>query len=208
MSQVELHAPEHGGHAGPVVREIDDKRGTFAVALLIATEATIFLMLFISYYYLEKGGQRWKVEEPPKLHYALPMLAILLASSVVLHWGEKQVKKKKYRGGRLGLIGTLALGIAFLVMTYFEYAEGLLHVTPRTDAYGSIFYTIITLHAAHVMLGILMLLWVFFIPRWEPAQRMPHRPYHNVGLYWHFVDTVWIFVVAILYVGPNIYNAL
>jgi heme/copper-type cytochrome/quinol oxidase subunit 3 len=44
--------------------------------------------------------------------------------------------------------------------------------------------------------------------RWEPAQHPPHRPYHNAAMYWHFVDIVWVFIVAILYVAPNIYVAL
>jgi cytochrome c oxidase subunit 3/cytochrome c oxidase subunit I+III len=108
----------------------------------------------------------------------------------------------------MALLGTIFLGLVFLVLTYFEYSEHLLHLTPRTNAYGAIFYTITSLHAAHLTLGLLMLIWVALLPRWEPAIRTPYRPYHNVALYWHFVDTVWLFVVALLYVAPNIYNSL
>jgi heme/copper-type cytochrome/quinol oxidase subunit 3 len=82
------------------------------------------------------------------------------------------------------------------------------HLTPRTNAYGSSFYTLTTLHGLHVVLGLLMLIWVLLVPRWEPVRFTPYRPYHNVALYWHFVDTVWIFIVAFLYVIPNIYNVL
>jgi heme/copper-type cytochrome/quinol oxidase subunit 3 len=51
-----------------------------------------------------------------------------------------------------------------------------------------------------------MLLWVLIVPRWEPALYTPHRPYHNVAIYWHFVDTMWFFIVMLLYVAPNLYN--
>jgi heme/copper-type cytochrome/quinol oxidase subunit 3 len=209
MTPVYLEPKKHPEHAGPPIRKVDQKRGTFGMALFITTEAMLFLMLFFTYYYVQKGNDRWKVEEPPKLHYALPMLAILLTSSAVLYWGEQQVKKEKYASGRLALIGTILLGFLFLGFSYFDFSEHLLHVTPRTDAYGSIFYTITSLHVAHLIMGLLMLFWVLFMAkRWSPAQHPPHRPYENAAMYWHFVDTIWIFVVALLYVGPNIYKAL
>ncbi len=208
MSAVFLDPNKKTDHAPPPVRRIDDRRGTFGMALFITTEAMLFVILFFTYYYVEKGNDRWRVEEPPKLHYSLPMLGVLLTSSGVLYWGEQQVKKHRLGAGRLALGATIALGFVFLALTYFEYAEHLLHLTPRTNSYGSIFYTITSLHGLHVVTGLLMLFWVFFLRRWEPAQHSPHRPYHNVAMYWHFVDVVWIFIIAILYVGPNVYNAI
>lgn len=208
MSPVYLDSKEHAGHAPPLVPVIDDKRGTIGMALFIATEATLFLVMFFTYFYIAKGNERWKTEEPPKLHYSLPMLAVLLTSSGVLYWGEQQVKKGNGSAGRMAMFGTMLLGLGFLTLTYFEYTEHLLHLTPTTDSYGSIFYTITTIHGLHVCLGLLMMTWVQLLPHWEPRQRSPHRPYHNVGMYWHFVDIVWVFIIAILYVGPNVYNAL
>jgi heme/copper-type cytochrome/quinol oxidase subunit 3 len=105
-------------------------------------------------------------------------------------------------------MGTLFLGAVFLLLTYLEYSEHLRTLTPTSNAYGSVFYTIVTIHGMHVVLGMLMLTWVFLLPRWEPALRTPHRPYHNVGMYWHFVDTVWVLIVLILYVIPNIHATL
>ena len=67
----------------------------------------------------------------------------------------------------------------FLFLTYLEDIEHLKTLTPRTNAYGSIFYTIVSLHGVHVVIGLLMLCWVLFLRRWEPAQYSPHRPYHN-----------------------------
>ena len=204
MSEVYLPDVEHIEHAGPPVRRIDDRRGTFGMWLFIATEAMLFVMLFMAYFYIANGNDRWKNEEAPKLHYSLPMLGVLLSSSVVLHWGEKKAKKMEYGRARAGLIGTIALGILFLGLSYLDYSEHLLHLTPQTNSYGSIFYTITSLHVAHVITGLLMMSWLLLLaPHWEPAQYTPHRPYHNVSMYWHFVDTVWVFIIAILYVSPH-----
>ena len=61
----------------------------------------------------------------------------------------------------------------------------------------------------HPAASLLMMGWLLLLaPHWEPAQHTPHRPYHNVSMYWHFVDTVWVFIIAILYVSPHVYKAL
>jgi heme/copper-type cytochrome/quinol oxidase subunit 3 len=77
-------------------------------------------------------------------------------------------------------------------------------VLPQSDAYGSIFYTITTFHVAHLCLGLCMLIFAMVMPKLEPRQWPPYKPYHNAALYWHFVDLVWVFIVALLYVAPNI----
>lgn len=208
MSPVILEPERDTGHRPPPVLQVDEGRGTFGMALFIATEAMLFVVLFFTYFYLETGHHRWSVEDPPKLHYSLLMLAVLLISSVILHWGENQVKSERFSSGRTALIGTIVLGFVFLLLSYFEYSEHLEHLTPWSNSYGSIFYMITSLHVLHLTLGLLMLFWVLFLPRWGPAQHTPYRPYHNASMYWHFVDTVWVFIIAILYVAPNVYVAL
>lgn len=183
---------------------LDDSRGTWAIWLTICTEAFLFVAFFSGYFFLAIGKDRWNLEEPPKLHYVIPMLVILLFSSVVIHWGEKQVKKEHYRKGRAALVLTFILGIAFLALSAFDYKEGWQTVTPQTNTYGSIFYTIVSFHAAHVIMGLIILGYVFFIPRYAPAERTPYKPYHVGSMYWHFIDVVWVFVVFILYITPNV----
>jgi len=183
---------------------LDDNRGTWAVALIIATEATLFVCLFASYFYLASNKNRWAVDKPPKLHYALIMLIILLASSVVLHMGERQVKRQRYTAARIWLGLTILMGFGFLAVSALEYLDHWKTLTPYSDSYGSIFYTIVTFHAAHVIVGLLILIYTLLIPRYSPALRSPYRPYHVATLYWHFVDIVWVFVVALLYVMPNL----
>ena len=208
MTPIPVDIPAHQHHAPPPVQLMDDKRGAWGMALFIMTEATLFVMLFFAYYYTKKGCDRWTFTEPPKLHYSIPMLVVLASSSGVIYLGEQAVKTRKYGRAKIALACTIAMGLGFLVLTYFEFKETLEHVTPRTDAYGSTFFTLISLHGIHVVVGLLMLTWVLVLPRWEPARLTPHRPYHNAALYWHFVDTVWVLIVALLYVVPNIYNGL
>lgn len=183
---------------------LDENRGEWAMWLTITTEAALFVCLFASYFYLENNKNRWAIDHPPKLHYALIMLGVLIASSFVLHWGEKQLKRQRYGAARVGLGITILMGLGFLALSAFEYKEHWKELTPASDSYGSIFYTIVSFHAAHVIVGLLMLTYTLVLPRYGPALRSPYRPYHVASLYWHFVDIVWIFVVALLYVMPNV----
>lgn len=195
-------APTPGQTTHAVV--VDDQRGTAGMMLFIATEAFLFLLLFFSYFFLSKSGPRWLAEEPPKLLLAFVMLGILLASSGVMVWGERQVKAGNHARGRLALIITLVLGALFLIIQAEEYRDHLQTLTPRTNVYGSIFYTITSFHAAHVIVGLLILTYVLILPRIALAHEPPHRPFRAASMYWHFVDLIWIFVVGLLYVLPNV----
>jgi len=204
MSTISLHGlpPDVREHP-PIVLKLDERRGTIGMWLFIATEGALFLMLFVAYFYLAKGGWNWPLEAPPKLRMALPMLAVLLISSAVLHWGEKKVQARAHRTGRAALSGTILIGLIFLVMQVFEYRDHLKSLTPQTSVYGSIFYTLTSFHALHLIVGLCILAYVLILPDLEPTQRSPHRPYHNAAIYWHFVDFVWIWIVLFLYVSPH-----
>lgn len=183
---------------------LDDNRGTWGMLVTIATEATLFLCLFGAYFWLESNKNRWAIDEPPRLRYALIMLAVLISSSVVLHLGELQLKKQNYLAARMFLGLTILMGLGFLTLQSFEYREHWQTLTPYSDSYGSIFYTITSFHAAHVIVGLLILIYTLLLPRYCPALRSPYRPYHVASLYWHFVDIVWIVIVGLLYVMPNV----
>src|SRR5262249_20622569 len=191
-------------HRPPGVSAVDDRRGTGAMVCVIATESALFMMLFFSYFYLARGGWRWLNQKPPDLRLALVMLVVLLSSSAVLIWGEKQLARRRFKTARAALVGTILIGVLFLTIQFFEYRNHLQELTPRTNVYGSLFYTITSFHAAHVIVGLIMLTYVRMLPFLEPVDRPPDRPYHNVAMYWHFVDFVWILIVALLYLAPNI----
>jgi cytochrome c oxidase subunit III len=186
---------------------IDQRRGVGAMWALIITEAMLFICMFASYYYLGNNKDRWDLDAAPKLMYPFILLAVLVTSSIVLYWGERQVKAGRFTAGRIALWFTVLLGLVFLALQGLEYASEWGDLTPDSDSYGSIFYTITTLHGAHVIVGLLLLAYVGIYPRYGKTRRTPHLLYETVSRYWHFVDVVWVFIVALLYVIPNIQRA-
>jgi heme/copper-type cytochrome/quinol oxidase subunit 3 len=134
---------------------------------------------------------------------ALVMLAVLLSSSAVLQLGERALKKGAVTHARIWVALTIVLGVVFLVIQTFEYRKHLKELLPTTNAYGSLFYTITSLHGLHVAVGLAMLVYALVVPTMGRRDLPPHRPLHNASLYWHFVDAVWIFIVGLLYLLPH-----
>ena len=184
---------------------IDHRRGSQAMVMFIITEAMLFLMFFFTYYYLAHDAPKWPTEVP-KLPKALIMLAILLSSSVVLYVGEEAGKKAQFARAKLFTGVTVVMGLIFLAVQYSEYVEHLKTLRPTDNAYGSIFYTITSFHAAHLVFGLLMLVYVLILPAPHvgKSEKPPHDSLHNASLYWHFVDVVWVFIVGLLYVAPHL----
>lgn len=198
-TQVSIHPPIRSLEALP----IDQRRGEYGMWCLIATEAMLFVCMFGSYYYLGTNKDRWAIDMPPSLKYPFILLAILVSSSVVLEWGKSRVLLERFSQARIALWVTVLMGLVFLMLQAFEYVEHWKTLTPYSDSYGSIFYTITTLHALHVIVGLLMLSYVGVMPRYGDSRGSPHRPYQTVSLYWHFVDFVWLWIVLLLYVVPR-----
>ena len=177
------------------------ERGTWAMALVIATEALLFISLFFAYFYVGRAHRPWP-EHPPKALLAIVLLIILIASSVTLWMAERSLARGAERVARVLLVVTIALGLVFVTVQIVEYRNHLRELHPTTNAYGSLFYVITSFHGLHVIAGLLMLTFVAFLPHLVP-HRTPHRPLHAVALYWHFVDVVWIFVVGLVYLLPH-----
>ena len=143
-----IYVPSHRGQESGITWPLEDRRGIYGMYTVIATEFSLFVCLFASYYFLGSNKERWPLDHPPKLTLALIMLVVLLSSSFVLHWGEQQVKQGHYTAGRLAIFATVLIGLVFLALQGFEYADHWKTLTPYSDTYGSIFYTITTFHAA------------------------------------------------------------
>ncbi len=186
-----------------VITAADDGRGVLAIWQVIATEAALFASLFSSYFYLGNNKSRWAVNQPPKLHFPLIMLAIMVVSCVVLVWGERLVRRQNYFAARIALAGTFLLGLGFLAVQSFAYLETWKTLTPYSDSYGSIYYAITFFHDAHVIVGLLILAYVLCLPHYGPVTRTPYRPYRVAALYWYFCTVVLFFVVLILNIIPN-----
>jgi cytochrome c oxidase subunit III len=185
----------------------DDRRGTASMYLFIVTEGMLFVALFFAYFYLGRNEPRWPMDDPPKLALAFTMLAVLLVSSGIVEWGRRKARAGNDRLARAAVLVTLLLGVVFLALQALEYRDHLKKLLPTTDSYGSIFYTITSIHGVHLVLGLLMLGYAASLPQLGPRTRAPHRPLHNAALYWHFVDGMWVIIVTLLYVLPNLQRA-
>lgn len=187
---------------------LDQRRGMHAMWCVIATEAMLFVCMFGAYYYLGSNKDRWAIETAPLWPFALILLAILLTSSAVLMWGEHQVKKENFAAARIAVWITVAIGLCFLGLQAYEYTVEWKTITPYSDSYGSIFFTITSLHALHVIAGLLILMYIGCMPRYGETKRTPHKVYSTAAMYWHFVDAVWIFIVVFLYCIPTLQRYL
>jgi heme/copper-type cytochrome/quinol oxidase subunit 3 len=176
--------------------------GWWGMVLLIVTEAALFVYLLFSYFYLGSMARgAWPPSGPPELRLALPNTAILLLSSGAMWYGESGVRRGDQSRLRTGLVLTLILGCVFVAIQIIEYGHQ--HFTPRSGAYGSLFFTITGFHGAHVLVGLLMIAFVTVRAWLGHFSERRHLAVTNVAWYWHFVDAVWLAVFTTLYLSPR-----
>jgi heme/copper-type cytochrome/quinol oxidase subunit 3 len=191
------YAPEPGASRSPA---------WWGMLLLIATEATLFALLLVSYFYerFEAVGPWPPDGADPKLLVPAVMTGLLMLSSIPAYLADSSIRRGEVERLRLYLASTLLLGAAFLALQAWEYSDELELLRPQTNAYGSLFYTITGLHGAHVIVGLLLLGWVLL---WAFRGRYGahrHLAVEISSLYWHFVHVVWLFVFLSLYLSPRL----
>ena len=125
---------------------------------------------------------------------------ILLMSSLTMVLAHHSTGRKDWRQMRVWLVATALLGMTFLAGQVFEFTE-FVHegLTVTTSPFGSSFFVLTSFHGAHVAVGVLMLLvtaLMSFTGKWRPDAGMDVE---LVGLYWHFVDIVWIVIFTVVY---------
>jgi cytochrome c oxidase subunit III len=175
--------------------------GKLGVWLFLASEVMLFGALFSSYIILRSGAVEWPRGE---LNVWLGMINtfILIGSSVTMVMAWASLKLNNFSKGRLYLIITFVLAGVFLVNKYFEYAD---HIAkgegPWHSTFLAIYFTLTGLHGLHILGGMAVMLYLFG-PGAGLWRRNPEQYTNRVeitGLYWHFVDLVWIFLFPILY---------
>ncbi len=192
--------------AGPHGLSRGKAPGWWGMVFLIFTEATFFTILLTSYWYLRfRHGPVWPPDgiDKPKLFLVSIMTPILLLSSGPMHWAELGIKKGRQWQLRLGLLLTIAMGATFLGLQAKEYVETLKQFTPRTDAYGTLFFSITGFHGIHVAVGLLVNLWLQFYAWRGRFTEDRYLPVEVGVMYWHFVDAVWVFILGTLYLSPH-----
>ncbi len=176
----------------------------WGVVSLILTEAMIFGDLLGSYFFLRAAAKQWPPPgvELPELPQTIVFSLVLWGSSAPVVWAERAMRRGRSRTVGYALLLSFVMGAAFMYHTVDDFEK--LHFGWRDHAYGSIFYTTIGLHAIHVVVGLLMNL-VIQAKVWTGRMTATrHKALEVFGLYWHFVDAVWVFVFASLIVSPHI----
>ena len=172
--------------------------------LFLASEVMLFGGLFSAYIMLRLSDPNWANYGQSALNIPLATLntAILITSSItmVMSWVSLKLNDIKKYSFYMGL--TLLCSFGFLVIKYFEYSAKFEHgLYPSTNNFLAIYFTITGLHGLHIIGGIFVNGY-FFGPGKKMWSSEPQRFTNRIevaGLYWHFVDLVWIFVFPALY---------
>ena len=182
--------------------------GWWGMAWLIGTEAMLFALLIACYFYLRfRSGPTWPPDgiHDPEPRLPLIMTAILWSSSIPVHRADRAIREGDVSRLKRGLAAGFVLGATFLIITFaLEWPDAHDEFGPTTNVYGSLFFTITGFHAAHVLVGLLISGWVQ-ARAWQGAfDESRHLSVQNFAMYWHFVDIVWAFVLATIYLSPQL----
>lgn len=175
--------------------------GTVAMLALIVAETAIFTIFVVAYvYYIGKsvsGPQPRQVLELPIFN-----TVCLLSSSFTIWLAERELKRGAMAAFSLWWALTVALGAIFLGGTGLEWKKLIYHdgLTISTNLFGTTFYSLVGLHASHVIIGLTMLLIVLIFALTGKLKREHSRQIEVLSLYWHFVDAVWVVVFTVVYI--------
>ncbi len=176
-------------------------RGVVGIVCLIVAESAVFIIFVIAYlFYLGKslsGPSPRDVLEAP-----IAGSICLLSSSITVWLATGALRKNRVRPCSFWLAATVALGSIFLAGTAREwyrliYDHGL---TIRTNLFGTTFYSLVGLHASHVIVGLLMLALALVFALFGRMSEEHSERLEILSIYWHFVDAVWIVVFTVVYV--------
>ena len=192
---------DHGEHEHPPEPYFSSRiaPSILGMFLFIGSEIMLFGSFFTAYFFVRVvNGVEWPT--PP---YHLPVYVafintcILVTSSFTMHWALTSVKRGNVWGLRAGLFLTFFMGLTFLITQGLEYSR--IGFNTSDGAFPTIFFCLTGLHGAHVFVGLTIL--AFMTVR---AYRGHFSPEHHhgveiAGIYWHFVDVMWIVVYTTVY---------
>ena len=194
------HAAEHDHHGPPEAhRSSRVEPQLLGMLLFIISEIMVFGAFFTAYFFIRVvDANPWPAAgtELPKIIAGFNT-AVLLSSSVTIHWALESAKRGNRFGLKAGMLTTFFLGCTFLFVQINEYVH--IGFAPSSSAQASVFYGLTGLHGAHVFIGLCLLLMVTvraFRGHFSPEQ---HRGVEVPGIYWHFVDVMWVIVYTTVY---------
>jgi len=192
------HAEHHGPPAAHRSSRVEPP--VLGMLLFIISEVMIFGAFFTAYFFIRVVTHDPWPAPGTKIPEAATGVntAILLVSSLTIHWALVSIKKGNRFGLKAGMVLTFLLGLTFLFLQVNEYIH--LGWAPHDSAQATIFYSLTGLHGAHVFVGLCALLIVSirsFRGHYSPEH---HQGMEVPGIYWHFVDGMWIIVYTALYI--------
>jgi len=200
-ASIAAHGHDHHGPP-PANRSSRVEPALLGMLLFIISEIMVFGAFFTAYFFIrivaEPGG--WFPIDGKDLPVAVAGVntAILVSSSLTLHWAQTSIKNGNRFGLQAGMSATFLLGLTFLFIQINEYVH--IGFAPQDNAQATIFFSLTGLHGAHVTIG-LMLLGMVTIRAFRGHFSPEHH--HGVeipGIYWHFVDVMWIVVYVTVYI--------
>ena len=195
MSTETLTHEEHDGH--------HDMEHTRKVAMwvFLGSEFLFFGSLITTFLlYRTRTGDGPTAEEIFDIPFTSVSSFILLMSSLTMVLAHHAWSRKDSRQMRVWLLATAFLGMIFLAGQVFEFTEFVHHgLTVSTSPFGSSFFVLTGFHGAHVAIGVLMLLATAFMSLTGRLREGEGMNVELVGLYWHFVDIIWIVIFTVVY---------
>jgi len=200
-ASVAAHAT-HDEHHGPPAANVSSRVEAqfLGMLLFIISEIMLFGAFFTAYFFIrvvaDAGWFPIDGKELPKV-IAGVNTAVLVSSSFTMHWALEGARRGNRRAMQAGLLTTALLGVTFLLVQVNEYVH--IGFAPSDNAQGTIFYGLTGLHGAHVFVGLTLLVMATtraFRGHFTPKE---HRGVEVPGIYWHFVDVMWIVVYSTVY---------
>ena len=206
------HGAGHGevedhGHADhpPTSTGLDHRK--LLMWAFLASDTMFFGALIATYMSYRGRAEEMGVGPFPAEVIDIPYTSVsafvLLMSSLTMVLALSATQRGDYRGSRVWLLATSLLGVIFVGGQYFEftvfYEEGL---SLQTNVFGSSFFVLTGFHGAHVTIGIIWLLTLFFLSLRGGVRQEDSLDVEIAGLYWHFVDIVWIVIFTLVYLIP------
>jgi cytochrome c oxidase subunit 3 len=194
------HAADEHHHGPPEAHRssrVDPQ--LLGMLLFIISEIMVFGAFFTAYFFIRVvNANPWPAAgtELPKLIAGFNT-AILLSSSITIHWALEGAKRGNRFAMKAGMLTTFLLGATFLFVQINEYVH--IGFAPSNSAQASVFFGLTGLHGAHVFIGLVLLAIVnvrVFRGHFSPEE---HRGLEIPGIYWHFVDVMWVIVYSTVY---------
>jgi heme/copper-type cytochrome/quinol oxidase subunit 3 len=196
-------APGHGAVAEhPTSTGLDHRK--LLMWTFLGSDCLFFGSLIMTYMiYRGKSVTGPHPHEIFNIPYTSVSAFVLLMSSLTMVLALAAIQRGDQRGLRVWLLATALLGSVFVGGQYFEFTTFVQHgLTPQVNLFGTTFYTLTGFHGAHVTVGIIILLSLFLtslLGRLPPSESLSVE---IAGLYWHFVDVVWIVIFTLVYLLP------